>query len=87
MLLLSTQTFYREAIIWGQLFHPNVLPFYGIHSLGDFRKSLCLVSPWISNGNLLDFLSERPHIDRIPLVQNTFLLLFHSMMTQCVVDP
>ncbi|KAH0586833.1 hypothetical protein H2248_005679 [Termitomyces sp. 'cryptogamus'] len=65
---LLSKIFYREVIIWGQLFHPNVLPFYGIHRLGDFRNSLCLVSPWISSGNIRDFLSEKPYVDRIPLI-------------------
>ncbi|KAJ7586621.1 kinase-like domain-containing protein [Mycena floridula] len=54
--------FSREIIIWSQLSHPNVLPFYGIYYLNDrgtFRA--CIVSPWMENGNLLQFLNERPY--------------------------
>ncbi|KAJ7580874.1 kinase-like domain-containing protein [Mycena floridula] len=53
--------FSREIIIWSQLSHPNVLPFYGIYYLNDrgtFRA--CIVSPWMENGNLLQFLNEIP---------------------------
>jgi len=45
--------FGREAIIWRQLSHPNVLPFFGVYTL---EGRLCLVSPWIENGHLQQFL-------------------------------
>ncbi|KAJ7586455.1 hypothetical protein C8J56DRAFT_104955, partial [Mycena floridula] len=49
--------FSREIIIWSQLSHPNVLPFYGIYYL-DHRETsrACIVSPWMDHGNLLQFL-------------------------------
>ncbi|KAJ7586650.1 kinase-like domain-containing protein [Mycena floridula] len=49
--------FSREIIIWSQLSHPNVLPLYGIYYL-DHRETsqVCLVSPWMDHGNLLQFL-------------------------------
>ncbi|KAJ7113531.1 hypothetical protein C8R44DRAFT_796689, partial [Mycena epipterygia] len=57
--------FGREALIWRQLFHPNLLPFFGLFYLG---KRLCLVSPWMENGNILKFLSKESHkIDRLSL--------------------
>ncbi|KZP14187.1 kinase-like protein, partial [Athelia psychrophila] len=59
------KSFSREAVMWRQLSHPNVLPFYGV-----FANSprLCLVSPWMQNGNLSNFLSEiAPEIDCVPL--------------------
>ncbi|KAI5116076.1 hypothetical protein M0805_003833 [Coniferiporia weirii] len=44
----------KEAIVWRQLTHLNVLPFYGIcDSL--FAPSIALVSPWVENGDLADF--------------------------------
>ncbi|KAJ7815390.1 kinase-like domain-containing protein, partial [Mycena leptocephala] len=45
--------FGREALIWRQLAHPNILPFFGVYYL-DTR--LCLVSPWMENGNIMKFL-------------------------------
>ncbi|KAJ7855370.1 kinase-like domain-containing protein [Mycena leptocephala] len=45
--------FGREALIWRQLAHPNVLPFFGVYYL---EARLCLVSPWMENGNIKKFL-------------------------------
>ncbi|KAJ7901599.1 hypothetical protein B0H13DRAFT_2663935 [Mycena leptocephala] len=47
--------FGREALIWRQLSHPNLLPFFGLYQL---QNRLCLVSPWMENGNLQAFLRE-----------------------------
>ncbi|KAG7096405.1 hypothetical protein E1B28_003848 [Marasmius oreades] len=48
----------REAIIWRQLKHPNVLPFLGIYYLDGNREDVCLVSPYMVNGNLAQFLRK-----------------------------
>ncbi|KAJ7583148.1 kinase-like domain-containing protein, partial [Mycena floridula] len=53
----------REALVWKQLNHPNVLPFLGVN-VELFAPSFCLVSPWMSNGNLLQFLHRNPDFDR-----------------------
>ncbi|KAJ7878749.1 kinase-like domain-containing protein [Mycena olivaceomarginata] len=47
--------FSREALIWRQLCHPNVLPFFGVYYL---ENRLCLVSPWMENGNMMEFLTK-----------------------------
>ncbi|KAG6818671.1 hypothetical protein H0H93_002930 [Arthromyces matolae] len=48
-----------EAILWGQLYHPNVLPFFGLfHSISLQRP--CLVSPWMRHGNIINYLREHP---------------------------
>ncbi|KAJ7238060.1 kinase-like domain-containing protein [Mycena haematopus] len=59
--------FGREALIWRQLCHPNVLPFFGVYYL---ENRLCLVSPWMENGNMMDFLTtENPtNTDRLALI-------------------
>ena len=50
----------REFITWRQLSHPNVLPFYGVHFLEDTLEiRFCLVSPWMENGNIVEFLARR----------------------------
>ncbi|KAJ7651156.1 kinase-like domain-containing protein [Roridomyces roridus] len=51
--------FSREAVIWRQLSHPNLLPFYGLYK---FRQRLCLVSPWMENGHVRAFLKEHSYI-------------------------
>ncbi|KAJ7892378.1 kinase-like domain-containing protein [Mycena leptocephala] len=58
--------FGREALIWRQLSHQNLLPFFGLYKLDN---RLCLVSPWMKNGDLKQFLSNaQSHIDRVSLV-------------------
>ncbi|KAF8066577.1 kinase-like domain-containing protein [Lyophyllum atratum] len=54
--------FSKEAILWGQLSHPNVLPIYGIHR---FRRRFCLVSPWMEAGDMEKYLKSRPYGSRI----------------------
>ncbi|KAF7325327.1 Protein kinase domain-containing protein [Mycena venus] len=50
--------FAREALIWRQFCHPNVLPFFGLYYC-DGR--LCLVSPWMENGHIRAFLKRESH--------------------------
>ncbi|KAF7983089.1 hypothetical protein HWV62_24015 [Athelia sp. TMB] len=52
------KNFAREAVIWRQLSHPNVLPFFGVFRLGAMHDRLCLVCPWMKNGNLANYLSS-----------------------------
>ncbi|CAL1703080.1 unnamed protein product [Somion occarium] len=43
---------YREAIVWRQLNHPYILPFYGIcHVTFSDKESACLVWPWMKMGD------------------------------------
>ncbi|KAF9255255.1 kinase-like protein [Marasmius fiardii PR-910] len=53
----------REAIVWQQLEHPNLLPFMGMHYLNEARTQLCLVSPWMEQGNLTKYLETTPKED------------------------
>ncbi|KAJ7678058.1 kinase-like domain-containing protein [Mycena polygramma] len=64
--------FGREALIWRQLCHPNVLPFFGVYYL---ENRLCLISPWMENGNMMEFLTnENPdHEDRLSLILDVAL--------------
>ncbi|KAJ7588214.1 kinase-like domain-containing protein [Mycena floridula] len=57
----SVKAFYSEAMLWGQLSHSNVLPLYGIYYLNNEQPSqLCMVSPWMENGNIVRFLRDAP---------------------------
>ncbi|KAF8147606.1 kinase-like domain-containing protein [Mycena galopus ATCC 62051] len=49
--------FGREALTWRRLCHPNVLPFLGIYHLDG---NMCLVAPWMENGNIMEFLKNEP---------------------------
>ncbi|KAJ7835779.1 kinase-like domain-containing protein, partial [Mycena leptocephala] len=56
--------FSREALIWRQLAHPNILPFFGVYYL---ETRLCLVSPWMENGNIMKFLEINKPDTRVRL--------------------
>ncbi|KXN84356.1 Serine/threonine-protein kinase HT1 [Leucoagaricus sp. SymC.cos] len=59
--------FSKEAILWSHLNHPNILPFYGIYCMGKHQK-MCLVSPWMDNGHLVNYLQENPSAPRQPFI-------------------
>ncbi|KAG6816780.1 hypothetical protein H0H87_003043 [Tephrocybe sp. NHM501043] len=56
--------FSKEVILWGQLSHTNVLPIYGLF---HFKNRLCIVSPWMQNGDIVTFLRLNPKVDRLAL--------------------
>ncbi|KAJ7318190.1 kinase-like domain-containing protein [Mycena albidolilacea] len=45
--------FCREALIWKNLDHDYILPFFGVDS-ETFSGFLCMVSPWMKNGTLVN---------------------------------
>ncbi|KAK6966788.1 kinase domain-containing protein [Favolaschia claudopus] len=49
---MAVKDFGAEALIWRQLCHPNVLPFFGLYYI---EQRLCLISPWMQNGNIMEF--------------------------------
>ncbi|KAF8172841.1 kinase-like domain-containing protein [Mycena galopus ATCC 62051] len=58
--------FCREALVWKELHHPHILPCLGID--GDsFPSSLCMVSPWMEHGTVMNYLKEHSHgnVDRL----------------------
>ncbi|KAK0474298.1 kinase-like domain-containing protein [Armillaria luteobubalina] len=48
-----------EALVWRNLYHPSILPFFGV-SRHLFAPSFCLISPWMEYGNIMTCLEERP---------------------------
>ncbi|CAA7268614.1 unnamed protein product [Cyclocybe aegerita] len=64
------QVFHKEAIVWGHVFHLNLLPFYGVYHLDDQYRRMCLVSPWMDHGNLVEHLKKYPATRRLPLVSD-----------------
>ncbi|KAJ8094292.1 Rho guanine nucleotide exchange factor [Marasmius tenuissimus] len=67
----------REAIVWQQLRHPNLLPFLGIYHLSE--NELCLVSPWMERGNLVTYLQNTPReeVDHLSLASDVASGLAH----------
>lgn len=54
----------RELVLWAQLRHQNLVPFYG---LCGADRNLLFVSAWASNGTVNKFLEENPKADRFLL--------------------
>lgn len=52
------QRVHKEALIWRQLNHPYILPFLGI-DIVTFPDYPTLVSPWMENGTLLNFVCQQ----------------------------
>ncbi|KAK1230468.1 Rho guanine nucleotide exchange factor [Marasmius sp. AFHP31] len=50
------KAYMREAIVWRQLKHPNLLPFIGVYYLDEAPNQLCLISPWMDHGDLTRYL-------------------------------
>ncbi|KAJ7176786.1 hypothetical protein C8R46DRAFT_1077319 [Mycena filopes] len=77
----------REAMLWRQFNHPNVLPFFGVHKMPDGSDRLCLISPWMKNGNITDFLkanTDLPSINRVTLMFDVALGLEYLHREQIV---
>ncbi|KAJ7257312.1 kinase-like domain-containing protein, partial [Mycena rebaudengoi] len=72
------KAFRKEALIWRQHAHTNLLPFFGIYSLTDPRPRLCLGSPWMENGDISNYLQGNPSgINRRTLVLDVAIGLAH----------
>jgi len=53
--------------VWKRLKHPNVVPTLGA---GPDIAELCVVSPWMSDGTLLQYLSKHHGANRVPIVRD-----------------
>jgi len=48
--------------------HPNVLPFLGV---SEVLFSFSIISPWLPNGNILDYMKNNPGTNRLGLVSDS----------------
>ncbi|KAG6818414.1 hypothetical protein H0H93_005163, partial [Arthromyces matolae] len=58
--------FAKEAILWGQLTHPNILPIFGLFRLTPTPR-VCLISQWMENGDITAYLKQNPDAHRLQL--------------------
>ncbi|KIO23980.1 hypothetical protein M407DRAFT_213838, partial [Tulasnella calospora MUT 4182] len=67
-----------EAQVWRLLRHPHILEFIGIYKAGDH---MYLVSPFIENGTLAEYIATHPNADRIRFLSETAdaLAYLHAM--------
>ena len=77
----AQKSLWREAIVWRQLNHSNVLPFYG---LTDFDGRVGMISPWMERGNIMQYLaSAAPGREgRLRLVRNSKPLRYDAENVQ-----
>jgi len=57
--------------VWSSLQHKNILKCLGFtyaFSLEGYRGLPALVSPWMENGTVIDYLEKNPNADRLQLV-------------------
>ena len=80
-----SQNFACEAVTWQQLSHPNVLPFYGIYHLTANPLRLCLASPWMPHGNVVNFLADQTAAtDCVILVSSALIPGFEDAECWCL---
>ncbi|KAH8797398.1 kinase-like domain-containing protein [Flagelloscypha sp. PMI_526] len=58
------KAFLKEALIWKQLKHSNILPFVGVSST-CFPNQISLVSPYMKNGDIMCYISKHS-LDQAP---------------------
>lgn len=70
-------------VLWKQLHHKNLLPFYGAY-MTDRRFGM--VAPWLEKGNIIDFTRKRPEVNRLCLVRWSALYVFNVYQVFLIVD-
>jgi len=68
--------FYKEAIVWKSLNHPNVVPLVGV-SKDWFGCKFVMVSEWMANRRINQFVEAHEDVDRFKLVR--FLCAGHRV--------
>ena len=63
---------------WKTLRHPNVLPLIGVTMS---ENHFAMVSDWMVNGNINDFVKVHPNVNRIELVGRSDEVLLSSPQT------
>ncbi|KAG9124735.1 hypothetical protein FRC07_010446 [Ceratobasidium sp. 392] len=72
---LPQQRAARELYTWSRLKHSNILELLG---LAQFRGHLAMISPWMDNGTLREYLERNPQVDRYQLTC-LLTILYHQM--------
>ncbi|TCD71966.1 hypothetical protein EIP91_000098 [Steccherinum ochraceum] len=62
--LSPDQAICREALLWMNLNHPHVLRFLGLTRQPFRDRKLCMVSPWMDRGSILDHLPTRRRVSQ-----------------------
>ncbi|KAF8998579.1 kinase-like domain-containing protein [Cyathus striatus] len=60
--------FVREGVVWRQLKHPNIMQCLGI-SKSFLGNHVSLISYWMKNGNVMEFLEKNPRHERLDFIR------------------
>ena len=52
--------------MWRRISHPNIVPFLGV---SEVPSPFCMVSEWMPNGNVRDYVRGDPEASRLQLVR------------------
>ncbi|KAJ6471767.1 kinase-like domain-containing protein, partial [Mycena vitilis] len=50
--------FAKEALMWFDLKHPNIVPFLGVDTINFPNLGGAMISPWMPRGNVLRYIAE-----------------------------
>jgi serine/threonine protein kinase len=84
MLMRLLQKVSYETLIWRQLRHSNILPFLCLYHVNNNRARIGLVSPWMENGNVQQYLRQVPDADRVSLVREPIVSKCHQWLNRCI---
>ena len=65
VLIVVTQRFCKQVLMWKNLNHQNVLPLLGV-AMGYQRFTM--ISEWMDNGNINEFVEAHENVNRFELV-------------------
>jgi len=68
--MLTMQRFCKEVVTWKALHHQNVLPLLGVTMA---NTQFTMVSEWMANGNINEFIKVHRHANRFELVRVSLL--------------
>jgi len=80
-LTITMQKYYKEAIAWKSLCHPNVLPLLGVPK-DRSQFEFAMVSEWMTNGTINEFVRAHRDVNRFKLVCFPCTVLLHSLIAQ-----
>jgi serine/threonine protein kinase len=58
------QKFAKEALVWQYLKHPNIVEFRGVDATTFPAPTMAMVSSWMSQGNVLNYMAENSPVSR-----------------------
>ena len=68
-------------MIWSGLHHQNVLPLVGVTMIME-KKLFVMVSEWMENGNINEFVKKHANVNRLELVCFSFKALIFTCHQQ-----